>query len=1004
MRKFLLIFIITIFIWINIAIADFSSRTYQVDYWDWYSTNNNDNSTGCTTYQNINGSNLLMRVSSEINHDYLKYYFNDEFQWKISWRNMRDWTNQIWKHRICYVKDASRGSYSDMWWVYYTSDKVNCLTGGVVIKDYFSGSLSNWYNKSSFICITHNYIDSSYIDNWKEIDDWNIRKCPLDTMASWSIRNNLECKQWDDTDPSVWYKIDWNTTSNDTWSNSTETGSIVCTDTWLNGSWTLWSWCSNQQYYSTWSSLSNCDDETLNWITGTSKTKSTNWIVHICFKAKDKAWNWFVYTGAVILKVDKTEPTSTDVISTPSATGYFLANNSRSITIDVSSWWLSPITLIEAKFEKNTDNNSFISNTGSTWTLTWIFDMSSVDIDKNSNNYRDYTYQINKVCDEAWNCKNDIWKDFIYHVYAWNIDLTKSPITWTWKFYLWNSIADWSGQIITLNLKDIYWNSISPVFESGWLNQLRTVSLAINYDNSLYLNQFNNTWTWLLLSWFNTWPYWDSYIGNWHLKTTTISSTGSDSDDWVYKIWFKVFSPTINWNSFKINSITWSVSDITWNKTLLNNIDFKFKPIIELSNTWVIFSSWLVEWNTQTWKITIINNDSSLSITNTGIYLSMTWVTTNTWVVNHFTWTWNIDWWADKDIDKDHLINKFISVLSDWTDYLLKTLFTLTDWDWTVDEIADLRVREFIKYTIWGKTVTYLAWVINQVNNQDFEKLKIYWVTNVSNDKQKDLLNNQWEIDIHNIAWDINKAFLKRDIRKNAINTIKFVDTEKITLPVKNINNNSWDSSNWWKVLGSILYYEFTDWSNAVLWDGSELTITWKKTLIVRWWNLRITQNIINNSNSDILWIIVLKGDNWLWGKLYIDTDVDEIDAIIYTDKSIIWYNIDYDNGSTDDIIKHEVDWDINNEALDNQLYIYWSVFSENTLWASRLDPPVCPYWTTIQWISCDTIEAQKYDLNYLRTWLWDNPKFVPATWNNYPVVIKYNSAVQSTPPPLFGE
>jgi len=524
---------------------------------------------------------------------------------------------------------------------------------------------------------------------------------------------------------------------------------------------------------------------------------------------------------------------------------------------------------------------------------------------------------------------------------------------------------------------------------------------------------------------------WDSFSSDTRTVTYHLdnwwqldSMKSGDKLNFIYKFYnptevaSDIFPAIVDWFIYK--TITYDIKfndgwTISWyyveNKVDNVNINgstipVRLTPLIQLTNTWVIFWSWLVEWNTQTWELTIVNNNSSVSITSTGIYMSMTWSNTKPEVVDYFTWSWNIDWWTDKDIDKDILVNNFINILSNWTKYLLETLFTLVDWDWTIDDIKELRVREFIKYSIWWKTVTYLAWVLNQNNTQSFETLKIYWRTNIGSYKQKDLLDNQDANDIQNLAWNITKASLKRDIRKRAINTIKFVDTENITAPIKNIDNDSWNSTNWWKVLGAILYYEFIDWSNAVIWDGSQLSITWKKTLIVRWWNLRITQNIINTTWSDILWIIVLKWENWLWGKVYIDSNVDEVDAIIYADKSIIWYNINYDNGNSDTIIKHEIDWNINNDVLDNQLYIYWSIFTENTIWASRLNPPVCPFWTIVEWITCNTVEAQKYDFNYLRTWLWANPNYTgdPVTWLNYPIVIKYNSAVQSTPPPLFGE
>jgi hypothetical protein len=111
-------------------------------------------------------------------------------------------------------------------------------------------------------------------------------------------------------------------------------------------------------------------------------------------------------------------------------------------------------------------------------------------------------------------------------------------------------------------------------------------------------------------------------------------------------------------------------------------------------------------------------------------------------------------------------------------------------------------------------------------------------------------------------------------------------------------------------------------------------------------------------------------------------------------------YNMYYNNGNSDNIIKHEIDWNIDNLAIQNQLYIYWTVFSENTIWGSRIDPPVCPFWIeSDSSITCNTIEAQKYDFNYLRA--WSNNKY-NASYADYPVIIKYNSTVQSTPPPLF--
>jgi len=50
---------------------------------------------------------------------------------------------------------------------------------------------------------------------------------------------------------------------------------------------------------------------------------------------------------------------------------------------------------------------------------------------------------------------------------------------------------------------------------------------------------------------------------------------------------------------------------------------------------------------------------------------------------------------------------------------------------------------------------------------------------------------------------------------------------------------------------------------------------------------------------------------------------------------------------------------------LKNQLYIYGTLFTENTIGASKNIIPVCPYY--IDDSVCTQAEAQKYDLNYIR-------------------------------------
>jgi hypothetical protein len=196
------------------------------------------------------------------------------------------------------------------------------------------------------------------------------------------------------------------------------------------------------------------------------------------------------------------------------------------------------------------------------------------------------------------------------------------------------------------------------------------------------------------------------------------------------------------------------------------------------------------------------------------------------------------------------------------------------------------------------------------------------------------------------------------------------------------------------------LYIWDLAWNTNVIMDSSGTTISGKKTIIIKWRNLYIKSNVINNSSSDILWIIVMKNPEWKWWNIYIHPGVTRIDWILYADKSLISYNWS------------ELDWSTNQYTLRNQLYINGSVFSENTIWWARETPPICPYY--IDTTTCNSPNiAQKYDLNFLRryftTWAtiinwWISNFILPSDYFKYPVVIKYNPLIQTSPPPLFGK
>ncbi|MFK7780300.1 MAG: hypothetical protein QM490_04055 [Candidatus Gracilibacteria bacterium] len=432
----------------------------------------------------------------------------------------------------------------------------------------------------------------------------------------------------------------------------------------------------------------------------------------------------------------------------------------------------------------------------------------------------------------------------------------------------------------------------------------------------------------------------------------------------------------------------------------ISNIPIKVKPLYTIISAGELTNSGFVEGSVQTGSIEIIREPTaleSLDIDIGGLYILQSGTGSS-----GFTSSGTLDNSNDLDIVPDMKIytTNYGTLLEEFLEggaiYFLKTFFTLVgNSTFYLDDLEHVELYQYIKYTLDLKDVTYLAGALNGSSNMNLETLKIYGITNIDSDKQVDLVENQDGEDIHNLDGEINKSVLKRDIRESAISTIKFIDTEDETVSILDLTGYAWDDfDNGGKVLGDILYYDNLNGGNVEL--GSdfiyELIITGVKTIVIKGGNLYIKSNMINDTGigDHLLGLIVLKDESGKGGKIYIDTDVVEVDAIIYADKSVISYNKFYG----------EIDGNIDSAVMQNQLYIYGTVFSENTIGGSRLNPPVCPFYTeSIPDFDCDVIEAQKYDFNYLRAGFED--KYNDG-YADYPIIIKYNSAMQITPPPLF--
>ncbi|MDD5213071.1 MAG: hypothetical protein PHG82_01480 [Candidatus Gracilibacteria bacterium] len=217
---------------------------------------------------------------------------------------------------------------------------------------------------------------------------------------------------------------------------------------------------------------------------------------------------------------------------------------------------------------------------------------------------------------------------------------------------------------------------------------------------------------------------------------------------------------------------------------------------------------------------------------------------------------------------------------------------------------------------------------------------------------------------------------------------------------------------------------------------SSPIMISGKKTIVISGGDLYINRDMYYSDNNSILGIIVMKDENGKGGNIFINPKVTNIAASVFAQYSVLSAEVTNFSSSPQSIKYY--DGTDNAIYLRNQLYIYGSLFSENTIGGS-ISPYKCPYYVG----SCTQTNSLKYDLNYLRTYftyketkagtnVGDNI-YVTIPYNNgkkaggvtcdtsgtcssgisgliklnssddgYSVVIKYNPNMQTNPPPLF--
>lgn len=743
-------------------------------------------------------------------------------------------------------------------------------------------------------------------------------------------------------------------------------------------SWSNWLCKTHKYYYSSLDSSTYYDKPiNINWLW----TNCNSWdraIVHPADSSKIRC-----------LKHDDTAPVISDVTNSNSWSKK-LATNSFNYSITILDWWQAPINKLTYQYE-NTGADTFstsVTKTTPPWSFLW--DISKVqDWFRLSDWSREYTFRINKICDSAKNCFT--WpRDYKTYVYANSYNYSIKSVTQELSS---DNIADGTTKNLVITLKDNYWNAIVP---ASWIN--RKVNIKYGYDNTMYLNQFLKTWNSVYTTEANDSNYSNNF---WIWTSKTKDFIDESSTDWTYKYWFKFYTPTassvqikksdIN-AKFDINNIKFNVTGNPWaiwyTPVDNSNISANFRPLYQTKISWEIDENWFIAWNPQ---------KSRLDITPT-LGWNVSWVIPLTKKI-YFKFWWgatakydlSLSWWGIntyENVREDTISNgNFGFVSNDFKTYLQLvnppapstisanlTTHIAYDIDWNHVVYNSDKVWQD---TDWNDVVTQEA---NQV------WLKVIWTT-YSKAWIQNIVDNQTTVSI----WKFDKSSTKLSIIKNAYAFAK---------------NVTW----WgWNTIGNITYYWWLSWYSNQRYDywltTSDTYIYTNKTILVIGWNLYIKWNIKYSWNW-MLWIVVLKDNAWNWWNVYIDPWVTNISANIFAEKSLISYNW-----------TTELDWGTPASTLKNQLHIYWSVFSYNTIWWSAKNTLECPYYVPAS--NCNTkSKAQKYDLNYLRRYYLKTNSFwnlEPAygwlsnynSWDTnykYPVIIEYNPNIQKNPPPLFSD
>lgn len=277
-----------------------------------------------------------------------------------------------------------------------------------------------------------------------------------------------------------------------------------------------------------------------------------------------------------------------------------------------------------------------------------------------------------------------------------------------------------------------------------------------------------------------------------------------------------------------------------------------------------------------------------------------------------------------------------------------------------------------LKASAYYPTNISASWGISHLT----QDIAITWLVN-----KVDGLSNNWP-QIWLSSLDLERPYTRAELLeklKKKIFTVNKVGNW-CSWSTTALNESVWNSTSCtfdlnWEIVS------FYEWDVEISCETT-CNVTDKRTLIVKDWRVTIKSNINTNNISGQLLIASIT-DKWLsnvnlsldysnknkqkWW-IAIDENVTNIDAFLLAQWPLV---------SSHGINNDEIMTQFNNpNKLLNQLHIYGSVFSLNTIWGENINK--CPYIET----SCTQDIAKIYDLSFLRRYaLVDAIQFNWISW-----------------------